>query len=57
MKLRTRVLTLGLCFVAGAVCFASDVQKGTWKLNEASRSWMLGCQRTAQLSLRQRVTA
>ena len=35
MKARTRVLTLALCFLAGAVCFASDVQMGTWKLNEA----------------------
>ena len=24
-----------LCFLAGAVCFASDIQMGTWKLNEA----------------------
>jgi hypothetical protein len=36
MKLRTSVLTLALCFVAAAVCFAaSDAQMGTWKLNEA----------------------
>ena len=35
MKTKTIVLTLALCFVAGAVCFASDVQMGTWKLNEA----------------------
>ena len=35
MKARTRVLTLALCFLAGAVCFASDAQMGTWKLNEA----------------------
>ena len=35
MKTRTIVLTLALCFVAAAVCFASDVQVGTWKLNEA----------------------
>ena len=35
MKTRTIVLTLALCFVAAAVCFASDVQAGTWKLNEA----------------------
>jgi hypothetical protein len=35
MKTRTSVLTLALCFVAAAVCFASDVQMGTWKLNEA----------------------
>ena len=35
MKTRTRVLTLAMCFLAGAVCFASDIQMGTWKLNEA----------------------
>ena len=35
MKARTVLLTLVLCFLAGAVCFASDIQMGTWKLNEA----------------------
>jgi hypothetical protein len=35
MKARTSALTLVLCFVAGAMCFASDLQMGTWKLNEA----------------------
>jgi hypothetical protein len=35
MKAKTSVLTLALCFVAGAVCFGSDAQMGTWKLNEA----------------------
>jgi hypothetical protein len=35
MKAKTGVLTLALCFVAGAVCFASDAQMGNWKLNEA----------------------
>ncbi len=35
MKTRTSLLTLVLCLVAGAVCFASDVNMGTWKLNEA----------------------
>ena len=35
MKARTSVLTLVLCFLAGAVCFASDATMGTWKLNEA----------------------
>jgi hypothetical protein len=34
MKTRTILLALALCFVAGAVCFASP-QMGTWKLNEA----------------------
>src|SRR6058998_165398 len=35
MKTRTIVLTLVLCLVAAAVCFASDAQMGTWKLSEA----------------------
>jgi hypothetical protein len=35
MKTRTIVVTLALCFVAGTLCFASNVQMGTWKLNEA----------------------
>ncbi len=35
MKARTTILTLLVCFVAGAMCFASDVNMGTWKLNEA----------------------
>src|SRR6266849_4566217 len=35
MKARTIVLTLALCFVGVAVCFAADAQMGTWKLNEA----------------------
>jgi len=36
MKTKTIGLTLGLCFFAGAACFAADdPQMGTWKLNEA----------------------
>ncbi len=35
MKTRTILLTLLLCFVGAAVCFADDPQMGTWKLNEA----------------------
>src|SRR5579864_5594103 len=35
MKTRSSLLILALCLVAGAVCFASDVAMGTWKLNEA----------------------
>ena len=35
MKAKTIVLTLALCFVAAAVCIASQVQASTWKLNEA----------------------
>jgi hypothetical protein len=35
MKGRAIVLTLALCFVGVAVCFAEDANMGTWKLNEA----------------------
>jgi hypothetical protein len=35
MKTKTLGLTLALCFLAGAACFAADPQMGTWKLNEA----------------------
>ena len=35
MKTRTIILTLLVCFVGAAVCFAADPQMGTWKLNEA----------------------
>jgi hypothetical protein len=35
MRAKTSVLTLTLCFLAAGVCFASDAQMGTWKLNEA----------------------
>jgi hypothetical protein len=35
MKAKAILLTLPLCFVATAVCFAADPFEGTWKLNEA----------------------
>ena len=35
MKARATVLTLALCFVGAAVCFAADGFMGTWKMNEA----------------------
>src|SRR5438067_12603254 len=34
MKARTTVLTLAMCLVAVAVCFAVDSFTGTWQLNE-----------------------
>ena len=42
MKAKTIVLTLALCFAAVSVCFASDVNMGTWKLNEAKSKFALG---------------
>ena len=35
MKAKAIVMTLGLCFVGVAACFAQDVNMGTWKVNEA----------------------
>jgi len=35
MKARTIIVTLMLCFAGAAMCHASDVMMGTWKLNEA----------------------
>jgi hypothetical protein len=35
MKTKTIGLTVAICCLAGAVCFAADLQMGTWKLNEA----------------------
>jgi hypothetical protein len=42
MKVRTVVLTLVLCFVGVAVCFADDANMGTWKLNEAQSKFAPG---------------
>ena len=35
MKARTIVLSVLVCLLTTAVCFASDASMGTWKLNEA----------------------
>lgn len=35
MKTRITLVTLALCLFTAAVCFASDANMGTWKLNEA----------------------
>jgi len=42
MKAKTIILTVALGLVAAAVCFASDVQMGTWKLNEAKSKFAPG---------------
>jgi hypothetical protein len=33
--MKTIVLTFAVCFLAGAACFAANLQMGTWKLNQA----------------------
>jgi hypothetical protein len=42
MKARATVLTLALCFVGVAVCFAADAFIGTWKLNDAKSKFSPG---------------
>lgn len=51
MKVKTTVLTLALCLAAGAVCFASDVQTGTWKLNEAKSKIAAGMPKNSTVAL------
>jgi hypothetical protein len=46
MKTRTILWTItALCFVAGALCFASEANMGTWKLNEAKSKFAPGAQK------------
>lgn len=42
MKTRTIALTLAMLFAGVAVCFAADVNMGTWKLNEAKSKFAPG---------------
>jgi hypothetical protein len=42
MKTQMTGLTLSLCFLGAAVCFADDPQMGTWKLNEAKSKFAPG---------------
>jgi hypothetical protein len=42
MRARTILLTLALCFVGVAVCFANNPNMGTWKLNEAKSTFSPG---------------
>ena|SRR3984893_16497494 len=51
MKAKTSVLTLALCLAAGAVCFASDAQMGTWKLNEAKSKIAAGMPKNSTVVL------
>jgi hypothetical protein len=47
MKARATILTLALCFVGAAVCFATDGFMGTWKLNEAKSKLAPGTARNS----------
>src|SRR5580704_551438 len=42
MKARKIALTLALCLAGVAVCYASDPNMGTWKLNEAKSKFSPG---------------
>ena len=42
MRTRTIIRTAAVGLVAGAMCFADDVQMGTWKLNEAKSKFAAG---------------
>jgi hypothetical protein len=42
MKPRTVALTLALCLVGAALCFAQDALMGTWKLNDAKSKFPAG---------------
>ncbi len=42
MKVRKIALTLVLCLAGVAVCYASDPNMGTWKLNEAKSKFPAG---------------
>lgn len=42
MKTKTILLTLALCCLTGAACFASDGNMGTWKLNEGKSKFSPG---------------
>lgn len=42
MKTATILLTVVLCLLGAAVCFADEPQMGTWKLNEAKSKFSPG---------------
>jgi hypothetical protein len=49
MKTKTFGLTLAICFLAGAVCFAANPQMGSWKLNEAKSKFAPGSPRNTMV--------
>jgi len=42
LKARAITFTVALCFAPGTLCFASDANIGTWKLNEAKSKFAAG---------------
>ena len=49
MKARATILTLALCFVGVAVCYAADAFMGTWKLNETKSKISAGTQKNTNV--------
>jgi hypothetical protein len=49
MKTKTIGLTLAVCFLGGAACFAADPQMGSWKLNEAKSKFTPGSQKVTMV--------
>ena len=42
MKAKLMLVSLALCLARAAMCFAEDVNMGTWKLNEAKSKFSPG---------------
>lgn len=49
MKARTLSLTLALCFMGAAACFAQDPNIGSWKLNEAKSKIPAGAMKVSSM--------
>jgi hypothetical protein len=49
MKTKTFGLTLTICFLTGAACFAANPQMGSWKLNEAKSKFAPGSPKNAMV--------
>jgi len=49
MKIRSIAMTIALCFVALAVCFAQNPNMGTWKLNEAKSKVSAGAPKNTRV--------
>jgi len=49
MKTRSIAMTIALCFVALAVCFAQNPNMGTWKLNEGKSKIAAGAPKNTQV--------
>jgi hypothetical protein len=56
MKTRAIVLTVVVCFIGVAVCFAQNPFMGTWKLNEAKSKFAPGRRRTRRLPTKRKAS-